>query len=67
MPSMAPSAGSLVGAVAVHTAGYLLVMTAVAFSVYEKFGLAMLRTGWLNLDLVWVVALIITGIVMLLA
>lgn len=70
MPGMtmpvAPSAGALIGAVAVHTAGYLLVMTAVAFSVYEKFGLTMLRTGWFNLDLVWAVALIITGVVMLL-
>jgi hypothetical protein len=66
MPAVAPNAGSLIGAVAVHTTGYLLVMTAVAFLVYEKFGLALLRKGWLNLDLVWAVALIVTGVVMLL-
>jgi hypothetical protein len=66
MPAVAPSAGSLIAAVAVHSAGYLLIMTSVALLVYEKFGLALLRTGWLNLDLVWAVALIVTGVVMLL-
>jgi multisubunit Na+/H+ antiporter MnhC subunit len=66
MPAVAPSAAALIGAVAVHTAGYLLVMTAIAFLVYEKLGLAMLRRGWLNFDLIWAVALIITGVVMLL-
>jgi hypothetical protein len=66
MPALAPSAATLIGAVAVHTAGYLLVMTAVAYVVYEKLGLAMLRRGWFNLDVVWAVALIVTGVVMLL-
>jgi hypothetical protein len=66
MPSVPPSAEALAGAVAVHTTGYLFVMIAVAFSVYEKFGLEMLRKGWFNLDLVWAIALVITGVVMLL-
>jgi hypothetical protein len=49
----------------VHTAGYLLVTAAVALLVYQKFGLALLRKAWLNLDLVWAVALIATGCVAL--
>ena len=48
-------------ATAVHTAGYLLVMGLVAWVVYRKLGLALLKKAWVNLDLVWAVALIITG------
>lgn len=51
--------GSL--AVAVHGLGYLLVTGSVAFLVYVKFGLDLLRKAWVNLDLVWGVALIITA------
>ena len=29
--------------------------------VYEKVGLAILRRAWVNLDLMWAVALIVTG------
>ena len=46
----------------VHTAGYLLVTGAIAVIVYEKVGLRFLRSMWLNLDLVWAVALIVTGV-----
>lgn len=45
----------------IHTLGYLVVMTVVAIVVYQWAGLAILRTAWLNLDLVWAVALIVTG------
>jgi hypothetical protein len=52
------------GAVAavVHTAGYLLVTGVIAVIVYERVGLRFLRTAWVNLDLVWAVALIVTGV-----
>lgn len=53
--------GSALLAVAVHTAGYLLVTGAVAWIVYEKLGLALLRRAWINLDLIWGVALLATG------
>jgi hypothetical protein len=53
-------------AVGVHTLGYLIVMTAVAYVVYARFGLAFLRTGWFNLDLLWAVALMISALVLLL-
>jgi hypothetical protein len=48
-------------AIAVHTAGYLLTMGAIAWVVYERLGLSLLRKAWLNLDLIWAVALITTG------
>ncbi len=48
-------------AVAVHTAAMFLVMGAIAVVVFEKVGLAILRRAWVNLDLVWAVALIVTG------
>ncbi len=48
----------------VHTAGYLLVTGAIAVIVYEKVGLRFLRSAWVNLDLVWALALIVTGVAM---
>jgi hypothetical protein len=50
----------------IHTLGYFTVTAAVALLVYQKLGLAMLRRSWLNLDLVWAVALVVTGFVALL-
>jgi uncharacterized membrane protein (UPF0136 family) len=56
------SAPSLLAAsVAVHTLGYLLMTAALSILVYEKFGVGILRRAWFNIDLVWVLALIITG------
>ena len=50
-----------IAAVAIHTAAMFLVMGAIAMVVYEKVGLAILRRAWVNLDLMWAVALIVTG------
>ena len=52
-------------AVGVHTAGYLVVTGIIAWLVYEKLGLALLRKAWLNLDLIWCFALIVTGVFLL--
>ena len=52
-------------AVATHAFAYLLVSALIAVAVYEKLGLRVLRTGWLNLDLLWAFALIVTGVVTL--
>jgi hypothetical protein len=46
----------------VHTAGYLLVTGAIALIVYERVGVRFLRKAWVNLDLVWAVALVVTGV-----
>jgi hypothetical protein len=52
-------------AVGVHSAGHFLVALLIALLVYEKLGLAMLRTAWLNLDLVWMIALMVSGFLIL--
>ena len=49
-----------------HTLGYLLVTGLIAFVVYEKVGLEVLRKNWVNLDLIWAVALIVTALLTLL-
>jgi hypothetical protein len=51
--------------VGVHSLGYLLVTTVVAFVVYRRFGLKLLRTAWFNIDLLWAVALIAAGLIAL--
>ena len=56
----------LVASVAVHTLGYLLMTALVAILVYEKLGVGMLRRAWFNVDLVWMLALMITGAFILL-
>jgi hypothetical protein len=48
-------------ALLVHTLGYLLITGLIAFVVYEKLGLEVLRKTWVNLDLIWAVALIATA------
>ena len=53
-------------ALLVHTLGYLLVTGLIAFVVYGKVGLEVLRKSWVNLDLIWAVALIVTAIFTLL-
>jgi hypothetical protein len=54
-------------AIGVHTLATLLVTGVTAVLVYEWIGLAFLRRGWINLDLLWVVALVATGVFLLLA
>ena len=54
-----------VWATLVHTLGYLTLTAAVALVVYQKLGLALLRKAWFNLDLVWAIALIVTGLIAL--
>jgi len=39
----------------------LLTAGFIAFLVYEKLGVAILRRLWFNLDLLWTVALMATG------
>ncbi|CAN5700894.1 hypothetical protein BH24GEM1_BH24GEM1_28920 [soil metagenome] len=46
----------------VHTFGYLAATGVIAVVVYEKLGLRLLRTAWVNLDLVWSGALVASAI-----
>ena len=66
--AMSAAASPLVAllATAVHTVAYLAVTGLIAWVVYSKFGLAILRKAWLNLDAVWAAALIVTSVVVLL-
>jgi hypothetical protein len=48
-------------AVAIHTCGYLLLMGIIAWVVFTRLGVSVLRKTWLNLDFVWAVALIATA------
>ncbi len=64
----APLAGPLLvslAAVGVHTAAMLAVAGAIAIVVYRWIGVAFLRRGWINLDLLWTGALLATGLVLL--
>jgi len=49
-------------ATVVHAVAYLAVTGLVAWIVYWKLGLALLRTAWFNLDLIWAVALVGTAV-----
>jgi len=55
----------LIASVVVHTLGYLVTTALVAIVVYEKLGVAILRRAWFNIDLVWMLALMITGVFIL--
>src|SRR6185295_18797199 len=52
-------------AIVVHSAGHLSVALLIALVVYEKLGLALLRRAWFNLDLVWMIALMVSGVLIL--
>ncbi|HEY8583981.1 MAG TPA: hypothetical protein VIL49_13590 [Capillimicrobium sp.] len=50
-------------AVTVHVGAMLAAMAAVSLVVYDRFGTALLRKAWVNLDAVWAGAFIVAGIV----
>jgi hypothetical protein len=56
-----PSVQTQLFAVAIHTFGYLLLTGTIAWVVFTKLGVSVLRKAWLNLDFVWAVALIATA------
>lgn len=49
-------------ATSVHTAGYLIVTAGLAVVVYERAALHLVRRAWINFDLVWAAALVLTGV-----
>jgi hypothetical protein len=54
-----------VAAVTVHGLAMLAVTGVIALVVYQWVGVAFLRRGWFNLDLVWSIALAATGLLLL--
>ena len=67
MTTLGKSAGAALAAVGVHTLAMLAVTGLVAILVYEWVGLTVLRRGWINLDLLWALALIGAGTILLAA
>lgn len=67
MPAMAAGAGLEISlGVLVHTLSMLAVMAVIAWVVYKRFGLAILRQHWVNFDLIWAAALLVVGVIALL-
>jgi hypothetical protein len=62
--STPPAAAAI--ALAIHTLAYFAVMAFVAWAVYRKLGLGLLRKAWFNLDWMWAGALAIAGMIVLL-
>jgi hypothetical protein len=57
----ATTLASGLAATAVHSASYLLVTAAIAWVVFHKVGVGLLRKAWINLDVIWAAALILSG------
>jgi hypothetical protein len=52
-------------AVLVHSGAMLMVTGTIAMVVYRWIGVDFLHRGWINLDLLWSVALVLTGLLLL--
>jgi hypothetical protein len=52
-------------ALGLHTGAMLVTIAAISIAVYKWIGVAFLRRGWINLDLVWSVALMVCGVILL--
>jgi len=59
------AAWPLSAALGAHTLAYLVVTALLAWIVYARVGLAILRTAWFNLDWLWACVLVVTGIIVL--
>jgi hypothetical protein len=59
------SASIAIAALGLHTAVMLGTIAIISIAVYKWVGLAFLRRGWINLDLLWTGALITCGIILL--
>jgi hypothetical protein len=59
----ADALGSAVAAVMVHSAAMLAVTGLIAVVVFRKVGVDVLRRAWINLDLIWVGAFVVAGVV----
>lgn len=59
------SAVMTIAAVGVHTLAMLAATSLIALAVYRWVGLEILRSAWINVDLVWTLVLIGTGCLLL--
>jgi hypothetical protein len=58
--SIGPFLTALLG-IGIHTLAMLTVTMAVAVAVYEWIGLEILRRAWLNVDMIWTLALLLAA------
>jgi len=65
MVGTAAGAGAALLATGVHTLGYLAMTAFIAVLVFEKLGVGLLRRAWINLDVIWAAALMVTGMLTL--
>jgi hypothetical protein len=65
MPGASDALLPALAAVGVHSAAMLAVAALLAIVVYQQLGVEILRRAWLNLDLIWVGALAVTGTIAL--
>jgi len=75
LPLCAPSAPSAqltdaavlpaLAALGLHAAAMLATIALISLAVYHWIGVAFLRRGWINLDLVWTAALLVCGVILL--
>ena len=74
MPLCSPTGPEPIGAgslwtavmgVALHALAMLTVTTAVAIATYEWLGVEIVRRAWINVDLIWTVALAAAGAILL--
>jgi hypothetical protein len=61
------SVGIALAAVTVHTAALLAVTGTIAIAVREWLGLAVLKSAWINFDVIWTAGLAATGLILLLS
>jgi hypothetical protein len=61
MGTLSSSWWRYIAAVALHTGSMFVTAATVAFIVYFKLGLGLLRTAWFNLDVGWSLALLASG------
>jgi hypothetical protein len=54
-------------ALGVHSVAMLGTIAAIAITVYEWLGLGLLRSAWINVDLIWIWALALCGAGLILA
>jgi hypothetical protein len=52
-------------AVLVHTGAMLMATAVIAAAVYKWLGLAVLKSGWINFDLIWSAMLTVAGVILL--
>ncbi len=65
MSQAAQTFSQAIAVMMLHTGAMMLTMGTVAIVVYDFVGLAILRSAWINLDLIWAGALIAAGVISL--